>query len=95
MQSHLARFLPGISIRSFAADSPKSAATVAGGQEFLRERDSREYVLVATEAPASRELIAFMRVCPGEMGSSQLVAGGAVDIVRDRPGVAVSRRGRS
>ncbi len=46
-QSHLARFLPGVSIRSFAPDSPRSAAIVAAGQEFLRERDSREYVLVA------------------------------------------------
>ncbi len=47
MQSHLARFLPGVSIRSYAPDSQKSAAIVAAGLEFLRERDSREYVLVA------------------------------------------------
>lgn len=47
MQSHLARFLPGVSIHSYAPDSQKSAAIVAGGREFLRERDSREYVLVA------------------------------------------------
>jgi hypothetical protein len=51
MQSHLARFLPGVSIRSFAPDSPKSAAIVTAGQEFLRERDSREYVLVAKVRP--------------------------------------------
>jgi hypothetical protein len=47
MQSHLARFLPGVSIRSSGPDTPQSAAIVAAGQEFLRERDSREYVLVA------------------------------------------------
>lgn len=47
MQSHLARFLPGVSILSFTPDSPRSAAIVTAGQEFLRERDSREYVLVA------------------------------------------------
>jgi len=52
MQSHLGRFLPGVSIRSFAADSPKSAAIVAAGQEFLRERESREYVLVAKVRPS-------------------------------------------
>jgi hypothetical protein len=52
MQSHLGRFLPGVSIRSFAADSPKSAAIVAAGREFLRERDSREYVLVAKVRPS-------------------------------------------
>jgi hypothetical protein len=28
MQSHLARFLPGVSIHSFAADSPRSAAII-------------------------------------------------------------------
>jgi hypothetical protein len=47
MQSHLARFLPGVSILSFAPDSPKSTAIVTGGREFLRERDSLEYVLIA------------------------------------------------
>jgi len=51
MQSHLARFLPGVSIHSFAADSPKSAAIITAGQEFLREPDSREYVLVAKVRP--------------------------------------------
>jgi hypothetical protein len=47
MQSHLARFLPGVSILSFTPDSPRSAAIVTADQEFRRERDSREYVLVA------------------------------------------------
>ncbi|MGE5291877.1 MAG: hypothetical protein ACM3ML_32725 [Micromonosporaceae bacterium] len=51
MQSHLARFVPGVSILSYAPDSPKSAAIVAAGQEFLRERGSREYVLVAKVRP--------------------------------------------
>jgi hypothetical protein len=51
MQSHLARFLPGISIRSAPPDSPDSGAIVTAGQEFLRERDSREYVLVARIRP--------------------------------------------
>jgi hypothetical protein len=52
MQSHLTRFLPGVSILPFASESPKSAAIVAAGQEFLRERDVREYVLVAKVRPA-------------------------------------------
>ena len=47
MESHLARFLPGVAINSYAPDSPKAAAIVVAGQEFLRERDTREYVLVA------------------------------------------------
>jgi hypothetical protein len=51
MRSHLARFLPGVEVHSFAAGSPRAAAIIAGGQEFLREPDSREYVLVARLRP--------------------------------------------
>jgi hypothetical protein len=51
MQSHLARFLPGVSIVSFAPDSPRSGAIVAAGQEFPREPNAREYVLVAKVRP--------------------------------------------
>lgn len=47
MQSHLARFLPGVSVLSYAPGSGKPAAIVTAGREFLRERDTREYVLVA------------------------------------------------
>jgi hypothetical protein len=47
MQSHLARFLPGVSVLSYAPQEQKPAAIIVGSQEFLRERDSREYVLVA------------------------------------------------
>ena len=47
MQSHLARFLPGVSVLSTAPESQQPAAILAAGQEFLRERDAREYVLVA------------------------------------------------
>jgi hypothetical protein len=51
MQSHLARFLPGVSILSFASGSPKSTAIVVAGQEFLREPNAREYVLLARVRP--------------------------------------------
>jgi hypothetical protein len=51
MQSHLTRFLPGVSIRSAPPDSPDPGMIIAGGQEFRRERDSREYVLVAKVGP--------------------------------------------
>jgi hypothetical protein len=47
MKSHLARFLPGVSILSYAPESQKPDAIVAGRREFLRERDSLEYVLIA------------------------------------------------
>jgi hypothetical protein len=47
MQSHLVHFLPGVAVFSYAPESPKPAAIVAGGEEFLREPDAREYVLVA------------------------------------------------
>jgi hypothetical protein len=47
MQSHLARFLPGVSVPSSAPESQQPTAILAAGQEFLRERDAREYVLVA------------------------------------------------
>ena len=47
MQSHLARFLPGVSVLSYAPGAQEPAAIVAAGQEVLRERDAREYVLVA------------------------------------------------
>jgi hypothetical protein len=47
MQSHLARFLPGVSVRSYPRESHKPAVIAAGGQEFLREPDAREYVLIA------------------------------------------------
>lgn len=47
MQSHLAHFLPGVTVVSYPPDSHKPAAIVAGRAEFLREPDAREYVLVA------------------------------------------------
>jgi hypothetical protein len=47
----MARFLPGISVRSAPPDSSDSGAIVTVGQEFLRERGSREYVLVARVRP--------------------------------------------
>ena len=47
MQSHLAHFLPGVSICSYTPGSPRSLAIIAAGQEFLREPNSREYALLA------------------------------------------------
>ena len=72
MQSHLARFLPGVSIRSYASDSQKSGAIVAAGQEFLRERDSREYVLVAKARPPDRGQPLFL-IC-GQTGITNRAA---------------------
>jgi hypothetical protein len=78
MQSHLARFLPGVSIRSFAPDSPESAAIVAAGQEFLRERDSREYVLVAKVRPLDGGHPLFL-IC----GQTAITNRAAVSYLRD------------
>jgi hypothetical protein len=47
MQSHLARFLPGVSLRPSDPDSSIPATIVTPGEEFPLERDSREYVLIA------------------------------------------------
>ena len=81
MQSHLARFLPGVSIRSFAPDSPESAAIVAAGQEFLRERDSREYVLVAKVRPFDGGYPLFL-IC----GQTAITNRAAVSYLRDHYG---------
>src|SRR6266851_3443857 len=78
MQSHLARFLPSVSIRSFAPDSPKSAAIVAAGQEFLRARDSREYVLVARVRPPGNGRPLFL-IC----GQTGITNRAAVSYLRD------------
>jgi hypothetical protein len=72
MQSHLARFLPGVSIRSAPPDSPDSGAIVTAGQEFLRERDSREYVLVARVRPPGRGQPLFL-IC-GQTGITNRAA---------------------
>jgi hypothetical protein len=47
MKSHLARFLPGVSISPYAPDSQRSLSIIASDQEFLREPSSREYALLA------------------------------------------------
>jgi hypothetical protein len=72
MQSHLARFLPGVSIHTFTPDSPKSAAIITAGQEFLRDPDSREYVLVARVRPADGERPLFL-IC-GQTGITNRAA---------------------
>ena len=46
-KSHLAHFLPGVTVLSYAPDSQKPGAIIVGREEFLREPDAREYVLVA------------------------------------------------
>jgi hypothetical protein len=51
MQSHLDRFLPGVSFCSYAPGSRRSLAIIAAGQEFLREPNSCEYVLLAKVKP--------------------------------------------
>jgi hypothetical protein len=51
MHSHLTRFLPGVSVLSYPREAHQPTSIVVGSQEFLREPDSREYVLVAKVLP--------------------------------------------
>jgi hypothetical protein len=79
MQSHLARFLPGVSIRSAPPDSPDPGAIVTAGQEFRRERDSLEYVLVAKVRPPGGGHPLFL-IC----GQTAITNRAAASYLRDR-----------
>ena len=79
MQSHLARFLPGVSIHSSPPDSPDAGAIVTAGQEFRRERDSREYVLVAKVRPPGGGHPLFL-IC----GQTAITNRAAASYLRDR-----------
>jgi hypothetical protein len=88
MQSHLARFLPGVSVRSAPPDSPDPGAIVAAGQEFRRERDSREYVLVARVRPPGGGHPLFL-IC----GQTAITNRAAASYLRERYGEISSAHG--
>ena len=78
MQSHLARFLPHVSICPYAPGSQRSIAIVAAGREFLREPNSREYALVAKVELPDCERPLFL-IC----GQTSITNRAAVSYLRD------------
>lgn len=78
MRSHLSRFLPGVSICSYVPGSPRSLAITIAGQEFLRDPDSREYVLLAKVQPPDDGHPLFL-IC----GQTAITNRAAVSYLRD------------
>jgi hypothetical protein len=72
MKSHLTHFLPGVTVLSYAPDSHKPATIAVGAEEFLREPDAREYVLVAKVRVADNGRPLFL-VC-GQTGITNRAA---------------------
>ena len=79
MRSHLARFLPGVTVTSASASSPVPSVIAVGGQEFVREPGSRDYVLVARLSPPGGRRPLFL-IC----GQTAIANRAAASYLRDR-----------
>jgi len=69
---HMATYLPGVSFTPYNRELPDSIAIVAGGSEFIREPNLREYVILARVFPNPSARPLFL--IAGQTGVTNLAA---------------------